>query len=67
MRIPKTKQDRTRPGPEDGFYSNFLDMELDKILMKLSPGNQIRYKFSVEGLSILIFTAYIKEKIRRAK
>jgi len=48
-------------------FSNFLDMELDKILMKLSPGNQIRYKFSVEGLSILIFTAYIKEKIRRAK
>jgi len=40
MRIPKTKQDRTRPGPEDGFYSNFLDMELDEILMKLSPGNQ---------------------------
>jgi hypothetical protein len=53
-------------------FSNFLDMELDKILMKLSPGNQIRYKFSVEVLGLTGILIYCiphisKKKIRRAK
>jgi hypothetical protein len=38
-------------------------MELDEILMKLSPGNQTWYEFSVEGLGLICFSVIKKNRL----